>query len=173
MLVFLVMGILFESVLLPFSVLFTIPFAIMGAIWSMWILRAPLDPMGMIGLIILAGVVVNNGIVLIDRIHRLTEEMGRRDAVLAGCAQRVRPIVMTALTTVMGLLPMAIQTPATGSMDYRAMGAIVIGGLLASTFFTLWVVPLAYTVLDDLAHHVRGAFAWALRPQPTKPSVES
>ena len=162
-LVFLVMGILFESVMLPFSVLFTIPFAVMGAIWSMWILQAPIDPMAVIGLIILAGVVVNNGIVLIDRIHRLTGTMSRKEAVLAGCAQRVRPIVMTALTTVMGLLPMAIEAPPSGSMDYRAMGSIVIGGLLASTFFTLWVVPLAYTVLDDLGTAVRGAVSRGLR----------
>ena len=164
-LVFLVMGILFESLMLPFSVLFTIPFAVMGAIWSMWILRAPMDPMGLIGLIILAGVVVNNGIVLIDRIHRLRDELPRREAVLAGCAQRVRPIVMTALTTVMGLLPMAIQEPPSGSIDYRAMGAIVIGGLLASTFFTLWVVPLAYTVIDDLSTAVRDTVARATAPR--------
>ena len=164
-LVFLVMGILFESLMLPFSVLFTIPFAVMGAIWSMWILRAPMDPMGLIGLIILAGVVVNNGIVLIDRIHRLRDELPRREAVLAGCAQRVRPIVMTALTTVMGLLPMALQEPPSGSIDYRAMGAIVIGGLLASTFFTLWVVPLAYTVIDDLSTAVRDTVARATAPR--------
>jgi HAE1 family hydrophobic/amphiphilic exporter-1 len=122
----------------------------------------PLDPMGMIGLIILAGVVVNNGIVLIDRIHNLSRVMPRHEAVLAGCAQRVRPIMMTALTTVMGLLPMAFVTPASGSIDYRAMGSIVIGGLLASTFFTLWVVPLTYTLLDDLATAFKREFAWVL-----------
>lgn len=121
----------------------------------------PLDAMGMIGLIILAGVVVNNGIVLIDRIHNLSLTMPRDEAVLAGCAQRVRPIMMTALTTVMGLVPMSMVEPAAGSIDYRAMGSIVIGGLLASTFFTLWVVPLAYTLLDDLAKATQARLSWA------------
>lgn len=161
-LVFLVMGVLFESMLLPFSVLTTIPFAMMGALWSVLILGNRFDPMGMIGMIVLAGVVVNNGIVLIDRIHNLRKTMSRQDAVLAGCAQRVRPIVMTALTTIIGLLPMALVEPNSGSMDYRAMGTIVIGGLFASTFFTLWVVPLAYTLLDDLSLAVRTCFGWAL-----------
>jgi len=170
-LVFLVMGVLFESVLLPISVLTTIPFAMMGAMWCLLVMGNPLDPMGMIGLIILAGVVVNNGIVLIDRIHNLSREMPRDEAVLAGCAQRVRPIMMTALTTVMGLLPMALATPASGSIDYRAMGSIVIGGLLASTFFTLWVVPLAYTLLDDLANATKARLAWALFPK-TEPQSE-
>ena len=160
-LIFLVMAILFESLLLPFSVLTTIPFAVLGAIWSIWGMGNPIDAMGMIGIIILAGVVVNNGIVLIDRIHRLSESMPRSEAVLAGCAHRVRPILMTALTTVVGLMPMAMVPPASGSVDYRAMASIVIGGLLASTFFTLWVVPLAYTLLDDLAINFRGAFRWA------------
>ena len=170
-LIFLVMAILFESLLLPFSVLSTIPFAILGAVWSIWGMGNPIDAMGMIGIIILAGVVVNNGIVLIDRIHRLSESMPRAEAVLAGCAHRVRPIMMTALTTVVGLMPMAIVPPASGSVDYRAMASIVIGGLLASTFFTLWVVPLAYTLLDDLAISFRGAFRWAKSPG-TKASPE-
>lgn len=161
-LVFLVMGVLFESVLLPVSVLTTIPFAVTGALWSLLLTDRVLDPMAFVGLIVLAGVVVNNGIVLIDRIHNLRRQMPRDQAVLAGCAQRVRPIVMTALTTVIGLVPMAVVQPKTDSIDYRAMGAIVIGGLLAATFFTLWVVPLAYTLLDDLSEAVRSAVRWGL-----------
>ncbi|MFT6715070.1 MAG: HAE1 family hydrophobic/amphiphilic exporter-1 [Planctomycetota bacterium] len=163
-LIFLVMAILFESLILPFSVLTTIPFAVVGAVWSIWALGNPIDAMGMIGIIILAGLVVNNGIVLIDRIHRLASTMDRKDAVLAGCAHRVRPIVMTALTTVVGLIPMSMVPPASGSIDYRSMATIMIGGLLASTFFTLWVVPLAYTLLDDLRLNFIAAFRWAKSP---------
>ena len=170
-LVFLVMGVLFESILLPFSVLTTIPFAMMGAMWVLFMMGTPLDSMGFVGLIILAGVVVNNGIVLIDLIHNLRNTMTRDEAVLAGCAQRVRPIVMTALTTVIGLIPMSIVEPSSGSIDYRAMGSIVIGGLLASTFFTLWVVPLAYTLLDDMALAFKGRFRWALRRPGTAKST--
>ena len=170
-LVFLVIGVLFESILLPFSVLTTIPFAMMGAMWVLFMMGTPLDSMGFVGLIILAGVVVNNGIVLIDRIHNLRNTMTRDEAVLAGCAQRVRPIVMTALTTVIGLIQMSIVEPSSGSIDYRAMGSIVIGGLLASTFFTLWVVPLAYTLLDDMALAFKGRFRWALRRPGTAKST--
>ena len=170
-LIFLVMAILFESLILPFSVLTTIPFAVLGAVWSIWALGNPIDAMGMIGIIILAGLVVNNGIVLIDRIHRLAPTMDRKDAVLAGCAHRVRPIVMTALTTVVGLIPMSMMPPATGSIDYRSMATIMIGGLLASTFFTLWVVPLAYTLLDDLRLNFIAAFRWAKSPVSVKSKV--
>ena len=110
-----------------------------------------MDSVGFIGLIILVGVVVNNGIVLIDRIHRLQASgMERRLAVLEGSRTRVRPIVMTAVTTIFGLLPMALAEPPAEGIDYRALATCVAGGLAISTFFTLWVVPLAFTLLDDL-----------------------
>ncbi len=157
-LVFLLMGILFESVVLPFSVLFTIPFAILGALWTIYLTQTPMDVMGWIGLIILAGVVVNNGIVLIDRVHRLRHEgMPRDAAVVEGVAQRVRPVLMTALTTITGLLPMILAEPPTDSIDYRTLGTIVAGGLAASTFFTLWVVPLIYVLIDRGSDAVAGA----------------
>ena len=150
-LVFLLMGILFESVLLPTAVITAIPFAVVGAIWTIFLTGTPMDTMGWIGIIILAGVVVNNGIVLVDRIHRLIGEgKARNEAVLLGCAQRVRPILMTALSTVFGLMPMILSQPATNAFPYRALATIVAGGLITSTIFTLWVVPIAYTLLLDL-----------------------
>ncbi len=162
-LVFLLMGILFESVVLPFSVLFTVPFAILGSFWTLFLTRTPMDSMGYIGIIILAGVVVNNGIVLIDRIHNLRAiESDRRRAVLEGCSQRVRPVLMTALTTVCGLLPMILAEPPSNGVDYRTLGTIVAGGLVSSTFFTLWVVPLAYTLIDDFAVAVKRHVRWFL-----------
>lgn len=156
-LVFLLMGILFESLLLPFSVLTTIPFAILGAFWTLYVTGTPMDSIGWIGIIILVGVVVNNGIVLIDKIHRLRidEGVSRREAVVEGAAARVRPILMTALTTVVGLLPMAMSTAPAQGIDYRALATCVAGGLAVCTFFTLWVVPLSYTLMDDLAHRLR------------------
>jgi HAE1 family hydrophobic/amphiphilic exporter-1 len=157
------MGILFESFLLPFSVLFTIPFAIVGAFWTLFVTNTAMDSVGWIGIIILVGVVVNNGIVLIDRVHRLRAELPRFEAVLTGCAQRVRPILMTALTTVIGLLPMSIAEPPGDGIDYRALATCVAGGLTVSTLFTLWVVPLASTVLDDLAQALSVHSRWALR----------
>ena len=88
----------------------TIPFAVLGAFWTLFVSGTPMDSIGWIGIIILVGVVVNNGIVLIDKIHRLRidERYSRQDAVIEGAGARVRPIVMTALTTVVGLMPMAL-----------------------------------------------------------------
>jgi HAE1 family hydrophobic/amphiphilic exporter-1 len=146
-------------------VLFTIPFAILGSMWALFVLGTPMDSVGWIGMIILAGVVVNNGIVLIDRIHSLqTEIPDRAAAVLEGSHQRVRPVLMTALTTIVGLIPMMFAEPPRDGLDYRALSVIVAGGLAASTFFTLWVVPLAYTLIDDLSKTMRARFAWWLRP---------
>ncbi|MEM9379988.1 MAG: efflux RND transporter permease subunit [Planctomycetota bacterium] len=159
--VFLLMGILFESLLLPLSVLTTIPFAMLGAFWTLWVTDTPMDTVGWIGIVILGGVVVNNGIVLIDKIHRqrTVEGLSRSEAVLTGAHARVRPIVMTALTTVVGLLPMATSSAPAQGIDYRALATCVAGGLAICTFFTLWVVPLAYTVFDDLSRWL----GWLLR----------
>ncbi len=165
-LVFLLMGILFESFLLPFSVLFTIPFAIVGAFWTLYLTGTAMDSVGWIGIIILVGVVVNNGIVLIDRIHALrTQGLERTRAVIEGSAHRVRPILMTALTTVIGLLPLTLADPPSDGIDYRALATCVAGGLTVSTLFTLWVVPLAYSLFDDLAQAFMARVRWALRPR--------
>lgn len=162
-LVFLLMGILFESFVLPVSVLFTIPFAVVGAYWVLYLTGTALDSVGWIGIIILIGVVVNNGIVLVDRVHSLRAQGWERSAaVVEGCANRVRPILMTALTSVTGLLPMAMSEPPGGGIDFRALATCVGGGLLVSTIFTLWVVPLAYTMIDDAAAAIARQVRWCL-----------
>jgi len=165
-LVFLLMGILFESFILPVSVLFTIPFAVVGAYWTLWLTGTAMDSVGWIGIIVLVGVVVNNGIVLVARIAQLRDlGVDRTLAVVQACAQRVRPILMTALTSVIGLIPMALSEPRGEGIDYRALATCVAGGLTASTVFTLWVVPLAYTLVDDVSRMVRTQAAWAFRPR--------
>jgi HAE1 family hydrophobic/amphiphilic exporter-1 len=142
--------ILAEAVVPASSVLLTIPFAILGSLWLLFVTGTAMDSIGYIGLIILAGIVVNNGIVLVDCFHRLRlEGMPRMEAVIEGCGRRLRPILMTALTTVIGLVPMATQEPATNSLDYRALATCVAGGLACSTLFALWIVPVGYTLLDD------------------------
>lgn len=163
-LVFLLMGILFESFMLPVSVLFTIPYAILGSYWALYLTGTPMDSVGWIGIIILIGVEVNHGIVLIDRIHALRSEgLERTTAILEGCKNRVRPILMTALTAVMGLYPMAMTEPQGDGIDYRALATCVAGGLIVSTVFTLWVVPLAYSLIDDLATATSARLRWSLR----------
>lgn len=151
-LVVVLMCILFESLILPGAVLPTIPFAFVGAYWTLYVTGTTMDSVGWIGLIILIGVVVNNGIVLVDCIQRLRDEgLERAEAVVRGVALRVRPVLMTALTTVIGLVPTAMAEPASDGIDYRALATCIIGGLSLSTVLTLWVVPLFYTLCDDLA----------------------
>ncbi len=149
--VFLLMGVLFESFVLPFSVLFSIPFAFLGVYWTLFLTNTPFDMMATIGLIVLIGVVVNNAIVLVDMVNRLRADgMDRTEAIREAGHNRFRPILMTTFTTVFGLLPMSIGNSNLIGIPYAPLGRTMMGGLLCSTFLTLFVVPLFYTYLDDL-----------------------
>lgn len=154
--VFLLMGVLFESVVLPATILITIPTAIVGGIWALVLTGTALDGVGFLGFIILVGIVVNNGIVMVDYINRLRAEgSARTDAVRIGARDRFRPILMTALTTIGGLTPIVLSPPAREGFDYLPMSRIVVGGLFAATIFSLYLVPVTYTLLDDLREWVR------------------
>ena len=162
-LVFFLMGVLFESFILPFSILLSIPLAFCGVYWTLYLTGTPMDIMALIGCIILVGVVVNNGIVLIDQVQqRRTDGASRTDALVASGRSRLRPILMTALTTIGGLLPMALGSASLLGIEYYPLGRVVIGGLLSGTVLTLLAVPLTYALLDDLRsvpRRVRGALA--------------
>jgi HAE1 family hydrophobic/amphiphilic exporter-1 len=158
--VFLLMGILFESFILPFVIVMSIPFAFLGVYWTLWATGTPFDVMAGVGLIILVGIVVNNAIVLVDRVNVLIKETGNRElALVEGGRARLRPIAMTALTTIGGLIPMAIGASAIVGVPYAPLGRTVIGGLLASTVLTLYVVPLFYTLVDDIRVWLSGALS--------------
>ncbi|MBI3270159.1 MAG: efflux RND transporter permease subunit [Planctomycetes bacterium] len=149
--VFLLMGFLFESFVLPLAVMASIPYAFFGVYWTLWLTGTPIDMMASIGVIILVGVVVNNAIVLVDLVNRLRGEgLGRREAILEAGRDRFRPIWMTALTTLVGLIPMAVGNSNLMGIPYYPMGRAIMGGLLASTVVSLVVVPLFYDYLDDL-----------------------
>ena len=149
--VFLLMGVLFESFILPFSVLFSIPFAFLGVYWTLYVTETPMEGLAMVGVIVLIGVVVNNAIVLVDMVNRLRAEgMDRLAAIMEAGANRFRPIMMTTFTTICGLLPMALGSSTVLGQPYAPMGRTMIGGLMSSTFLTLLLVPLFYTLLDDL-----------------------
>jgi HAE1 family hydrophobic/amphiphilic exporter-1 len=151
-LIFLLMGVLFESVILPLSILVTILFALLGAVWSLALFAGKADPMSIIGLVILCGVVVKNGVVLLDYIGRLRQGgMSREAAIREGVRIRMRPIFMTAACSFMGLLPMAVLGDQTEGISYKGLSIAVAGGLAFSTIFTAVAVPLAYTFADDLA----------------------
>ena len=172
-LVFLLMGILFESAFLPLAVLPAIPAAILGAFWALAITRVPLDATGMAGLVILAGIVVNNAIVLVDQINRnrRAEGMDRERAILEAARTRLRPILMTALTTIAGLIPMAMPMLTGGSrgvFSYQALAVCVLGGLVFSTLVTPFAIPLFYTLFDDLGRGVRALLSRASPVRATR-----
>ncbi len=163
-LVYLLMAILLESVILPLAILFSIPLALMGVNIALFTFGYTLGPMVVVGMILLAGIVVNNAIVLLDRVQRLRQAgHDRMSSLVVGGGERLRPILMTALTTIFGLLPMAMPTFFPGGNEqsgYESMAVTVAGGLAFSTFFTLLAVPLFYTYFDDL-----GRALSALLPQ--------
>ena len=152
-LVYLVMASLFESLLHPFVIMFTAPLAAIGAILALLATNTSVSVVVFIGAILLVGIVVNNAIVLVDRVNRLRlEGMERRAAVIAGAHQRFRPIVMTTTTTVLGLLPMAIGLGEAAELR-TPMAITVIGGLLIATLLTLVVIPVVYDLVDRKKIH--------------------
>lgn len=147
-LVYLVMASQFESLIHPFVILLTIPLALVGAVLALFVTGTPINVVAFIGVIMLAGIVVNNAIVLVDMINKLREAGTEKTAAIieAGKA-RLRPILMTTLTTTLGLLPMAIGF-GEGAEVRTPMAITVIGGLLTSTLLTLIVIPAVYSLMD-------------------------
>ncbi|MFH1069564.1 MAG: efflux RND transporter permease subunit, partial [Candidatus Glassbacteria bacterium] len=149
--VFLIMGLLFESFVLPLCVLIAIPFSFCGSYWALYLTDTSLEILAMIGLIIMIGVVVNNAIVLVDTIRLYRDRgMERTEALLEAGRHRFRPILMTAATTIGGLVPMAVGGAKMIDLSYAPMGRTMIGGMVTSTLITLVAVPLLYTFFDDL-----------------------
>ena len=147
-LVYLVMASQFESLIHPFVILFTIPLALVGAVLALYLTGTTVNVVAFIGVIMLAGIVVNNAIVLVDLINQLRADgMEKTEAILTAGKARLRPILMTTLTTVLGLLPMAIGF-GEGAEVRTPMAIAVIGGLLTSTVLTLVVIPVVYSLVD-------------------------
>jgi HAE1 family hydrophobic/amphiphilic exporter-1 len=172
--VFLLMGLLFESFVLPLAVIIAVPFAYLGVVWTLYLTETPLDMMARIGIVILVGVVVNNAIVLVDMANRLRAEgLDRFSALIDAGRHRFRPILMTTLTTVCGLIPMALGTAKAVGLPYAPLGRTMIGGLLAATLLTLVIVPLFYALLDDLREFVGRVWAsiFAAPTAPPPPTV--
>lgn len=169
-LIYMVMAALFESLLLPNAVIGSLVLALCGVFWALWVTNTPLDMMAMIGMLILMGVVVNNGIVLVDRINQLREQMPLQDAVLLAADQRVRPIMMTVSTTMLGLLPLAFGGAQIGGdgPPYAPMAIAIIGGLLFSTLTSLYFVPHAYCRLLAWKAHWHGVGQYSATPSTAR-----
>ena len=148
-LVYIVMASQFESFMSPFVIMFSIPFAFVGVLLGLWIADMPLGAMGMVGILILMGVVVKNGIVLIDYTI-LMQERGKSvaEASVIAAKSRLRPILMTTLTTVLGMIPMALGR-GEGSEMWRSLGVVVAWGLSVSTLVTLVIIPTVYASLSS------------------------
>jgi len=147
-LVYIVMASTFESLIHPFVILLTIPLAIVGAVWALWVTHTTVNVVAYIGVIMLAGIVVNQSIVLIEAVNQLRERgMSKHDAIVEAGRIRLRPILITKLTTILGLLPMALGL-GEGAEVRAPMAITVIGGVLLTTFLTLLVIPVVYAVLD-------------------------
>ena len=168
--VYLLMGFLFESFLLPLAILITIPLASMGVTWIHLFAGRDLDFLGLVGLIILIGVVVNNGIVLLDSVNRLRAGgMERGKALLEAANRRFRPIMMTALTTIGGMVPLLFGQPTQMGLSYKSFALTLIGGMAAATLLTLLAVPVFYTLIEDGRAAVSRTLAGALAPRRRSP----
>ncbi|MET3575699.1 efflux RND transporter permease subunit [Bhargavaea ullalensis] len=147
-LVYIVMAAQFESFKYPLVIMFTVPLMIIGVAVALFATNTPLSVSAIIGILILVGIVVNNGIVLVDYINqRKAQGMASLEAIVVSVKDRARPILMTALTTILGLLPLALGI-GEGTEINQPMGIAVIGGLISSTALTLFVVPVIYSLFD-------------------------
>lgn len=148
--IYIVMAALFESLLLPTAIITSILFSITGVFWALLFTGTPMSIMAMIGILILMGIVVNNGIVLVDQINQLSPELDKlSDTISAVCFTRLRPVLMTVGTTVLGLVPLAMGDTQLGGggPSYSPMAIAIIGGLTFSTVTSLYLVPLCYQAL--------------------------
>ena len=164
--IYIVLAAQFESLIYPVSMICTILFSVIGVYWFFLATGTTFTLMAMIGILILIGVVVNNGIVLIDHVNQLRlRGLSREEALLRGGEERLRPILMTVGTTVLGLTPLCIGATQIGGdgPPYFPMARAIVGGLLFSTFVSLILLPTIYTWLDVIRHWP-GAFGrWLLR----------
>jgi len=153
LLVYMVMAAQFESLIYPFIVMFELPLAFIGVGLALFITGQTLSLPSFMGVIMLAGIVVNNAIVLIDYVNQLRERgMSKFDALVKGGITRLRPILITSITTILGMLPMALAT-GEGSEMMKPMAIAVIGGLLVATILTLVVIPVIYSLVDKFSFH--------------------
>jgi HAE1 family hydrophobic/amphiphilic exporter-1 len=152
--IYIVMAALFESLLLPAAIISSILYSIVGVFWFFLITGTSMSVMGMIGILILMGIVVNNGIVLIDQINQMSPKIEALESVIADiCMTRLRPVLMTVATTVLGMVPLALGSTQIGGdgPSYAPLAVAIIGGLTFSTVTSLYLVPWCYLMFTKLA----------------------
>jgi HAE1 family hydrophobic/amphiphilic exporter-1 len=161
MLVFMLMASIFESVRQAVALTVALPFALAGAAWTLYLSGCDFDQPAAVGLLLLIGIVVNNGIVMIAHMNNYRRAgMPRGEALRIGGRERLRPIVMTALTTLLSLVPIVVQKPTLAGVYYYSMALVIMGGLALSTFLTLVLLPSSVTIVEDSAAAMARAAAW-------------
>ncbi|MGQ0720260.1 MAG: efflux RND transporter permease subunit [Candidatus Eiseniibacteriota bacterium] len=163
-LIFAVMAALFESMRQALSLMVSLPFAVAGAAWTLWLTGTDFDQPASVGLLLLLGIVVNNGIVMISHInHYRREGMPREAAMVRGGRERLRPVIMTALTTLLGLLPMVVQRPSLAGVYYYSMALVIMGGLIISTILTTILLPTTVCLTEDALGAISRFSRWLAR----------
>jgi len=156
--VYMIMASLFESFVYPFIIMFSIPITAIGAILGLIITGKTLNVMSMIGMVMLVGLVVHNGILLIDYTNTLKKRgLNRHDALVEAGRTRLRPILMTTLALIFGMLPLAMAL-GPGSEMRAGMGVVIMGGMISSTLLTLVFIPVVYTIVDDIVVWLKKLF---------------
>jgi HAE1 family hydrophobic/amphiphilic exporter-1 len=150
LLIFAVMASLFESMRQALALLIALPFAVSGAAWTLWATGTDFDQPAAVGLLLLIGIVVNNGIVMIEHINSYRRGgLPRREAMIQGGRERLRPIFMTTMTTLLSLVPIVVQRPTLAGVYYYSMALVIMGGLLVSTMLTLVLLPTTISLAED------------------------
>jgi HAE1 family hydrophobic/amphiphilic exporter-1 len=151
LLVYMVMASQFESFRHPIIIMFTIPLALIGVVFGLLVAGKSVSLPVLIGFILLAGIAVNNGIVMIDYMNQLWRGgLDKREAIITGAVTRLRAVLLTALTTILGMLPMALSR-SEGSEFRSPMAITVLGGLMATTFLTLFIIPVIYSLFEKVS----------------------
>jgi HAE1 family hydrophobic/amphiphilic exporter-1 len=172
-LVYMVMAVQFESFVYPFIIMFSLPTTVIGVLVGLFVTQTPLSVTAFIGLIMLAGIVVNNAIVLVDYINTLRrrDKIERTEAILMAGQSRLRPILMTTVTTLLGMLPLALGI-GEGTETQAPLAIVIIFGLSFSTVFTLVFVPVIYVILDNLSNRVKSWFVSEPTTRVNDPMVQ-
>jgi HAE1 family hydrophobic/amphiphilic exporter-1 len=171
-----VMAAVFESLLFPAAIMSSIVFSIFGVFWLFWITGTVFTIMASIGILVLMGVVVNNGIVMVEHINTLRRSgLDRTTALVQGSRDRLRPILMTMGTAILGMVPIAISSTqmAGDGPPYYPMARAIAGGLAFSTLVSLLFLPTIYAILDDMSAFVAAKFNRAQKLAPMTPSAEA
>jgi HAE1 family hydrophobic/amphiphilic exporter-1 len=155
LLVYMIMAAQFESFVDPFIIMFTVPLSVIGVFGFLFITGTSISVMALVGLVMLVGIAVNNGIVLVDYINQLRKRgLEIFEAVKSACAARMRPVLMTALTTILGMVPLAMEL-GSGSETWTPLARAVIGGLITTTLLTLIIIPIMYVILERFEEKIK------------------